>query len=107
MGAAVSTVNVQRPGLAKAVQVAENVAMSMRAIDWLIRKGLSVALQGSRDELSNKPFVLIEYAHAYCCKFKADFGAERVRCVCNHTGTFEVWQFEMNGCLIQWLEVKS
>ncbi|PHV02817.1 hypothetical protein [Iodobacter sp. BJB302] len=107
MGIAMHAVDLQRPGLAKAMKVAENVTMSLRAIDWLIRKGLSVALQGSKDELTGKPFVLIEYAHGYCSKFKADFAAERVRCVCNHTGTFEVWQFEMNGCLIQWLEVKS
>jgi hypothetical protein len=104
MSIAMKTFDLQHPGLTEAVKVAEHVAISMRTIDWLIRKQLRVQLQGSRDAKTGKPFVLIQYAKGWCAKFKANFGAEIVQRMRSKEGQFELWQFEMQGCLVQWFE---
>ncbi|MCX7208084.1 MAG: hypothetical protein NT086_19300 [Proteobacteria bacterium] len=104
MGIAINGLYFQRPGLAEAVNVAASVMVSVRTIDWLIRKKISVQLQGSRDAKTGKPFVLIQYAKGWCAKFKADYGAEIVQRMCSKEGQFELWQFEIQGCLVQWFE---
>ncbi|MCX7204775.1 MAG: hypothetical protein NT086_02065 [Proteobacteria bacterium] len=98
------TCQTKRTGLEQAMMVAQRAMLAVRTIHWLHCREVEVQLQGSHDEISGKPYVLIQYAKSYCIKFKNEFGAEIVQRMRVQDREFEMWQFDIRGCLVRWLQ---
>lgn len=80
----------------------DQIALALKTVGWLNINGFKPLNQQAGN--FPKPVILIETS-GRCGAIKRRYGAEIIGRGVNELGAFTHWQADLDGCLVEWLEV--
>ena len=88
--------------MSAADQLRDQIATALNVVQWLAVNGLKPLNQQAGNFA--KPVILIESC-GKCQLIRRRYGAEMIGRGVNEIGNYERWQADVNGCLVEWMEV--
>lgn len=84
------------------VALRDQIALSLKTVCWLCTNGFVPLSQ--RAGCAGKPIITIAHS-GKCALLHRRYGSEVIQKGVNELGCFKNWQADVNGCLVEWVEL--